>query len=251
MNTLMRYLYRDASNYKVWNLVVLAGQISEEQKKRIFGCLEDGENFIPRQVGLPEKRFETINEDDGPFFELDTAYAFEDTKEEPTVDITVDEMVEAFLQHKGHWDLSWPEEESQEQYSAGLSEEIRQRIFEEVLTEKKIQLIRGCLSRWYLEAQINFQSQECMKRYFRRLEVVAMSPDEFFRYTIGYGLNELSQSFAGIKLENELEIPQKRMEQLLTSIIFGETAIYGDVMQYSREEFATRSNILMGQKFLK
>ena len=57
-NTKIGYLYRDASNYKKWNEVVIRGSISPEQIDIIIGCLDDELHFIPRQVGLPEERFE-------------------------------------------------------------------------------------------------------------------------------------------------------------------------------------------------
>ena len=58
MNTKISYLYRDASNYKVGNTAVVAGEISEKDQKYIFGhCLDDDEWFIPHKVGLPEKTF--------------------------------------------------------------------------------------------------------------------------------------------------------------------------------------------------
>jgi len=51
MNTLLEYLYRDASNYKQHGSVVLQGTISP---KDIRPLLIDGEYFIPSQVGLPD-----------------------------------------------------------------------------------------------------------------------------------------------------------------------------------------------------
>ena len=35
MNTIIEYLYRDASNYKQWNKVVIRGELSSEQLERI------------------------------------------------------------------------------------------------------------------------------------------------------------------------------------------------------------------------
>ena len=46
MNTKIKYLYRDANNYKVRNTAVVAGEISAEEQKYIFGhCLDDKERF--------------------------------------------------------------------------------------------------------------------------------------------------------------------------------------------------------------
>jgi len=58
LNTKIEYLYRDASNYKVYNECVVKGIVTAEQRKEIVDCLNEGEYFIPSQVGLPEKRFD-------------------------------------------------------------------------------------------------------------------------------------------------------------------------------------------------
>ena len=38
MNTKIRYLYRDADNYKVFNECIVQGEISEEQVCKILDC---------------------------------------------------------------------------------------------------------------------------------------------------------------------------------------------------------------------
>ena len=58
MNTQIRYLYRDASNYKVENECVVTGTFTQEQIAQIMDCCDLGEYFIPSQVGLPEQRFD-------------------------------------------------------------------------------------------------------------------------------------------------------------------------------------------------
>ena len=58
MNTKISYLYRDADNYKMHNKCVIAGTLTTEQTRTIKDCCEMGEYFIPRQVGLPERRFD-------------------------------------------------------------------------------------------------------------------------------------------------------------------------------------------------
>lgn len=105
MNTKISYLYRDASNYKMPNEVVIAGPITEHQISIIMDCLECRENFIPSQVGLPEERFGEWTEDDHCWFELQRC-GFEATGEEPDVYITADELVGKFLEAKGNWDDS-------------------------------------------------------------------------------------------------------------------------------------------------
>lgn len=51
-NTKIRYMYRDAANYKVGHEIVLAGRLTHEQAERIVGSLDGREFFIPSQVGL-------------------------------------------------------------------------------------------------------------------------------------------------------------------------------------------------------
>lgn len=102
MNTRIEYLYRDASNYKKSNQVIVAGVLSEAQKQTIQECLSGGEYFIPRQVGFPEIRFEEITEDDHCWFELSTENFYE-TTQNVTVKMTADEVVNAFLSAKDNW----------------------------------------------------------------------------------------------------------------------------------------------------
>lgn len=104
-NTIVRYLYRDASNYKVHSEVIVSGVLTAAEKRDIFSSLDCGEYFIPKLVGLPENRFSDYTEDDGPFFEL-SADSFEETTESPTgeVDVAdVHEMAARFTQHKNAW----------------------------------------------------------------------------------------------------------------------------------------------------
>lgn len=102
-NTRISYLYRDTCIYKVQNVAVVKGLISEEQQRRILNCLIDDEDFIPRMVGLPEQRFGTWTDDDVDWFEFQTG-SFEYTCEEPTVDMTADELVCRFENAK---DRNW------------------------------------------------------------------------------------------------------------------------------------------------
>lgn len=74
MNTLLEYLYRDASNYKQHGSVVLRGEIS---LKDIRPLLIDGEYFIPSQAELPDLQhkfrdqgFEYPTEDDHAWHEI-------------------------------------------------------------------------------------------------------------------------------------------------------------------------------------
>lgn len=105
-NTRIEYLYRDASNYKIRNACVVKGTLTEAQQAEIYTCLVDGEYFIPGDVGLPETRFAEYTEDDHPWFEMD-ADAFSETALAPDVDITADELVDAFRKRKDGWQEEW------------------------------------------------------------------------------------------------------------------------------------------------
>lgn len=102
MNTKIVYLYRDACNYKVLNKAVIRGELSEEDQKTILSCLEDGEYFIPSQVGLDEERFGSWTEDDHCWFELEPGFA-EPTNAAPG-NLTCEQLVSNFLAAKGNWD---------------------------------------------------------------------------------------------------------------------------------------------------
>nr|UWH97531.1 MAG: hypothetical protein [Bacteriophage sp.] len=105
MNTRITYLYRDASNWKKYNEVVVSGTFTADQISEIVGCLNDGEYFIPKQVGFPEIRFEKITEDDHCWFEL-CENDFEVVEAEPTIAMTAGEVLEKFKAAKGNWNDS-------------------------------------------------------------------------------------------------------------------------------------------------
>ena len=103
MNTQIRYLYRDASNYKVENECVVAGTFTQEQIAQIMDCCNLGEYFIPSQVGLPERRFDSYDpEEDHCWFEL-AEDGFEETARSATVGISAQQLVESFAAVKEHW----------------------------------------------------------------------------------------------------------------------------------------------------
>lgn len=68
MNTRINYLYRDASNYKLYGSVIIPREITRQQIQEIMKyCLPfDGETrqFIPELVGFPKLEFDCPNEDD-------------------------------------------------------------------------------------------------------------------------------------------------------------------------------------------
>lgn len=103
MNTKISYLYRDADNYKMHNKCVIAGTLTTEQARTIKDSCEMGEYFIPRQVGLPERRFDRYDPAvDHCWFELDED-CFSETIEPPTVALTATELVNRFEECKNNW----------------------------------------------------------------------------------------------------------------------------------------------------
>lgn len=52
-NTRIEVMYRDADNYKEFKSFVLAGRLDVAQAEHIGRTLNDGEFFLPTQVGLP------------------------------------------------------------------------------------------------------------------------------------------------------------------------------------------------------
>lgn len=102
MNTHISYMYRDASNYKQYNEAIVEGELSLEDQNTILGCLDEGEYFIPGQVGLPEKRFEKITEDDHCWFEMGSVFA-SPCSLEPTVNLTSTQLVANFVAAKDSW----------------------------------------------------------------------------------------------------------------------------------------------------
>lgn len=53
MNTVFKYLYRDASNYKEWGEVVFSG-VADDPNATIVRSLDSGEFFIAHQIRIPE-----------------------------------------------------------------------------------------------------------------------------------------------------------------------------------------------------
>mgnify|MGYP006305427429 CR=1 FL=1 len=97
MNTRITYLYRDGSNYKQWDEVVVAGTVAPET---IRCHLWEGDFFIPQAVVLPalQNRFaaqgyDFPNEDDHAWHEIE---AVEPTEEAPTIDRTATDLAQQF-----------------------------------------------------------------------------------------------------------------------------------------------------------
>jgi len=115
VNTKVSYMYRDASNYKIFSEEIVAGSINEYYTNNYgttFGdfefnnfkqhCLIDGEYFYPTGVGLPDHNFQTAGyaayEDDPDWSEF---IGFEETKLPPTVKMSIGDLLSAFERGAG------------------------------------------------------------------------------------------------------------------------------------------------------
>lgn len=110
MNTLIEFVYRDGSNYKQFQKAVVKGYATKEDIDEIFSSLEDGERFVPEQVGLAAERFSEWTEDDMMWCELYEDGNFRPTKQTP-MGLSIPELVENFRKAKGNW--------KPEEYAAG------------------------------------------------------------------------------------------------------------------------------------
>lgn len=101
MNTMFHILYRDAHNYKAIGGATVAG-FDPDAISRIEAALDEGQFFIPRQVGLERPRFtfgrKFDPEVDHPWCEL----TLEATDRNPTDPRTIFELADAFEAVK--WD---------------------------------------------------------------------------------------------------------------------------------------------------
>ncbi len=99
-NVSFKYLYRDASNYKLHGEAVFTNFTFlpiDEIEKQIRSCLKDGEFFIARQVNIEERFFDVLQEDDDhPWHE----FSLVEMTTEPTFD------PENWNQHKHKRDIT-------------------------------------------------------------------------------------------------------------------------------------------------
>lgn len=89
-NSKIYYLYRDASNYKTFNEVVINGKLKLDEIKPYF---YDHEFFIPSEVGFEDINPESFTSDDHIWHELSE---IEPTEKSPTFKISPEELVEKF-----------------------------------------------------------------------------------------------------------------------------------------------------------
>jgi hypothetical protein len=74
MNTIVEYMYRDASNYKTYETVIYEGELRSAEMVLVWAFLSEENHFLPGQVGMESLLGilgdGTITEDDHPWHEL-------------------------------------------------------------------------------------------------------------------------------------------------------------------------------------
>lgn len=114
-------MYRDAANWKQHGTVILDGKLSTEQINEIISALNEGEFFIPSQVGLTDLQDEFYANDKGDLENahcwntIESAECFELTNEEPTIERTAEEIYNNFMIVKKYG--KWNEFDAEERYS--------------------------------------------------------------------------------------------------------------------------------------
>lgn len=90
MNTSITYQYRDASNYKEFDTVIIRGLLSLNDIEEYY---YEKEFFIPSEIGLKDLQPENLNQDDHIWHEI---LEISHTHEKPTVNITAEEIIANF-----------------------------------------------------------------------------------------------------------------------------------------------------------
>ena len=97
-NTKIAYLYRDASNYKTYNEIIINGCLDQRD---ISQFLKDSAYFIPSEVGLKDLQPCKFSVDDHIWHEIEFMEA---TDEESTLNISTDILYEKFKKaHEKEW----------------------------------------------------------------------------------------------------------------------------------------------------
>lgn len=103
-NTAIEFLYRDGSNFKTMNRVVLPGAMTQDQIDRIMACRDDGEYFIPERLGLDAERWVTYDDQwDHIWCELHEG-DIHPTNLPWTDDVAPEELVRRFEAMRGRWE---------------------------------------------------------------------------------------------------------------------------------------------------
>ena len=107
MNTRISYMYRDANNYKVSTHVILEGELSKSQIKKMLDLTKGGD-FIPSQVDLDDLQDGLQCYDSKDWGEDHCWHEIEEdsfslTNDAPTTQMTAKELYNNWIETKGEW----------------------------------------------------------------------------------------------------------------------------------------------------
>ena len=95
MNTIFSYLYRDASNYKLFHEEIIHGELTLEQ---IQPYLDQNLYFIPAVIGMKALEFEVWDQnEDHDWHEIELLTL---TDKEPTIELSADEIISKLKQNQ-------------------------------------------------------------------------------------------------------------------------------------------------------
>lgn len=109
--TAFDYLYRDASNYKAFGVIVLQGQYTEEASRAIINACESELYFIAEQVEIAPLYADLYKFSGGPTEDDHVFHEFVGLRESTPADgeplsVTVAELASRFRSVGGHWDYT-------------------------------------------------------------------------------------------------------------------------------------------------
>lgn len=100
-NTRINYLYRDASNYKKHNEVIVPGFLQKNRYVQLLIVCKVGSISFPAKF-ICRKSDSVIEQKHHPWFELNED-GFEETEAEATCYISPEDLVKLFLERKKEW----------------------------------------------------------------------------------------------------------------------------------------------------
>ena len=100
-------MYRDASNYKVFESVVLAGELLMETLAPCLGTISTGREFIPSQVGLEDLQPRMLSypsADDHVWHELESVELTSSPVTKP--ELSAAQLLQNFRDVQGEWNVA-------------------------------------------------------------------------------------------------------------------------------------------------
>ena len=101
-NTKISYIYRDASNYKIWEYVVLKGTLNPKEHQAFIDLINKDDTFFPEHFGLNAPTFVGLGyapyDDDPKYHEL---MGIEAVEQPATSEMTIQEFVALWKKEHG------------------------------------------------------------------------------------------------------------------------------------------------------